>query len=57
MEQLEKEFSLDRVSKSPAVFDLEKLRWINSQYLRALSKEDIAKGIIPFISKQWQDQS
>ena len=57
MEQLVKEFSLDRVSKSPAVFDLEKLRWINSQYLRALSKEDIAKGIIPFISKEWQEQS
>jgi len=29
-------FSLDRVTKSPAVFDVKKLNWINGQHLRAL---------------------
>ncbi len=35
-EQLIEGFSLDRVSKSPAVFDEQKLRWMNGRYLREL---------------------
>lgn len=35
IEELCKEFSLDRVSKSPAVFDHAKLRWFNAHYIRA----------------------
>jgi len=38
-------FSLDRVTKSPAVFDMKKLRWINGQHLRALPQETLA-GLI-----------
>ena len=34
--QLIESFSLERVSKSPAVFDLAKLKWFNAHYLRAL---------------------
>jgi glutamyl-tRNA synthetase len=33
-EQLQELFTLERVSKSPAVFDEQKLRWINGRYLR-----------------------
>jgi len=32
-------FTLDRINKSPAIFDLEKLRWMNGHYLRALPAE------------------
>jgi len=35
-------FSLERVSKSPAVFDEQKLRWMNGRYLRELSAADLA---------------
>jgi len=35
-------FSLERVSKSPAVFDEQKLRWMNGRYLRALPPADLA---------------
>src|SRR5205814_7467515 len=35
-EELIKNFSLDRVSRSPAVFDEQKLRWMNGRYLREL---------------------
>ena len=35
-------FSLDRVTKSPAVFDMKKLRWINGQHLRALPEAELA---------------
>ena len=32
--ELEKEFSLKRIHKSGAVFDIEKLNWMNGQYLK-----------------------
>ena len=35
-EQLQELFTLERVSKSPAVFDEQKLRWINGRYVREL---------------------
>lgn len=39
LEQLVKIFSIDRISKSPAIFDLEKLKWMNGVYLRNMSIE------------------
>ena len=35
-EELQRNFSLENVSKSPAVFDEQKLRWMNGRYLREL---------------------
>lgn len=49
MAELEKVFSLDRVSKSPAVFDMDKLKWLNGQYLRKLPLSEVAKGIAPYV--------
>lgn len=43
LDQLVKEFSLERVGKSGSRFDPEKTRWFNQQYLRARSNEDLAK--------------
>src|SRR5215213_7549305 len=40
-EQLQELFSLERVSKSPAVFDEQKLRWINGRYVRELPVEEL----------------
>ena len=39
LEQLVNIFSVDRISKSPAIFDLEKLKWMNGVYLRKMSIE------------------
>ena len=39
-EQLVEGFSLERVSKNPAVFDEQKLRWMNGRYLRELETAD-----------------
>ncbi|MBI4364805.1 MAG: glutamate--tRNA ligase, partial [Candidatus Latescibacteria bacterium] len=36
MEELTAHFSLDRVSKNPAIFNYEKLGWMNGEYFRAL---------------------
>jgi glutamyl-tRNA synthetase len=35
-------FSLDRVNKAPAIFDEQKLRWMNGRYLRELDPADLA---------------
>jgi glutamyl-tRNA synthetase len=41
IEELQQRFSLERVSKSPAVFDEKKLRWMNGRYLRELDVDDL----------------
>ena len=40
-EELERNFSLERVSKNPAVFDEQKLRWMNGRYVRELTVDDL----------------
>jgi len=40
-EELIERFDLARVSRNPAVFDEQKLRWMNGRYLRELSPEDL----------------
>jgi glutamyl-tRNA synthetase len=40
-DELIEHFDLSRVSKNPAVFDEQKLRWMNGRYLRELSVEDL----------------
>lgn len=51
LDELKKEFSLDRVAKSPAVFDLEKLKWINGMYIRKASGERLLSYGLPFLKK------
>jgi glutamyl-tRNA synthetase len=41
-DELVERFSLDRVSRSPAVFDEQKLRWMNGHYLREMAAEELA---------------
>ena len=48
MAELIEHFSLEGLSKSPAVFDYDKLGWINGEYLKAMSDEDFAKMARPF---------
>ena len=43
MEELIQSFSLDRVNKSGAVFDIEKLNWLNAEHLRKKNVEQIIK--------------
>jgi len=42
-------FELERCQKSPAVFDNEKLRWMNGVYIRKFSKEELLKRVWPFL--------
>jgi glutamyl-tRNA synthetase len=40
-EEMAQKFSLDRVSKSPAIFDEQKLRWMNGHYLREMDIDEL----------------
>ena len=49
MDQLVKEFSLERVGKSGAVFNVDKLNWLNQQHLKLKSNEELAVLIKPYV--------
>ena len=40
LEELVKVFSTERINKAPAIFDIEKLKWMNGVYIRNLSLEE-----------------
>ncbi|HEY1358741.1 MAG TPA: glutamate--tRNA ligase [Thermoleophilaceae bacterium] len=44
-------FSLERVSKNPAVFDEQKLRWMNGRYIRELEPAELQKRIEGFLGR------
>ncbi len=57
MKELIQQFSLERVNKSGAIFDLQKLNWMNSYYIRELSPEKRNDFLIPFLKKAGYDIS
>ena len=46
-----KNFSLERVSKTAAIFNHEKLLWMNGVYIRGLSVDDLTGRVFPFMEK------
>ena len=42
-------FDLAGISKSPAIFDIEKLKYFNSEYIRAMSTDEFARVAEPYI--------
>jgi glutamyl-tRNA synthetase len=48
LEELETRFSLDKLSKAPAIFDYKKLEWYNGQYIRMKSDEELAALTLPY---------
>ena len=49
MQEMAETFDLKGISKSPAIFDIEKLKYFNAEYIRAMSPEAFAKAAEPFI--------
>jgi glutamyl-tRNA synthetase len=50
-QELIETFDLPAVGKSPSVFDMDKLTWLNAHYLKTLPEEDIADRLLPFLEK------
>jgi glutamyl-tRNA synthetase len=58
MDELIQEFTLERVGKSGAVFNVEKLHWYNQQHLHKMSDAAIAKELEPMIKERgWNIRS
>ncbi len=51
VDDLVQEFSLERVGKSGAIFDLEKLRWLNGEYLRRRSPAELLGELKPLLAE------
>lgn len=48
MEELAKAFSIEGISKSPAIFDYDKLEWFNGEYIRAMSLDEFTQLAVPY---------
>ena len=51
IKELEKIFSVERLNKSPSIFDIVKLTWMNGVYIRNLSEEDFYKYAEPYFAE------
>ncbi|MDL2215494.1 glutamate--tRNA ligase [Ruminococcaceae bacterium OttesenSCG-928-N02] len=51
LEEMVQVFDVERINKSPSIFDTEKLRFINGEYIRAFSKEEFYEVAMPWIEK------
>lgn len=49
LDELVAAFSLERVNRANAVFELQKLVWLNGVYIRSLSVEDLSERSVPFL--------
>jgi glutamyl-tRNA synthetase len=55
--ELERVFLLERVSRNPAVFNLEKLEWLNGQHLKRLSDDERTELVTGFLAGRGFDLS
>ena len=54
-EELVERFTLERVGASPAVFDFQKLEWLNGVYLRELPPDEYADRLVEFLRERGYD--
>ncbi len=52
LDELKQMFTIDGVSKSPAVFDFEKLLWFNGEYIHKLTDDEFLPIVTPFIKTE-----
>ncbi|MDD4358646.1 MAG: glutamate--tRNA ligase [Candidatus Pacebacteria bacterium] len=52
MEELIKDFSIKQISKSPAIFNIDKLDWINGMYIRKMDIDELTQRCLPFLEQK-----
>ena len=57
MSELAEAFDIAGISKSPAIFDIEKLTYFNANYIRNMASEDFAKAAEPFIRQSVKNEA
>ena len=56
LSELEKEFDISGISKSPSVFDYDKLSWFNGEYIKAMTAEQFTEVAMPYYKKVFGDR-
>ncbi|MBQ3890081.1 MAG: glutamate--tRNA ligase [Lachnospiraceae bacterium] len=51
LDELIKKFDYHRINKSPSVFDVNKLRWMNSEYIKKMSDDAFLEMAMPYVDK------
>lgn len=51
LDDLKKRFSIERLNRSPAIFDIVKLTWMNGHYIRQLSEDEFLSYAEPYIKQ------
>ena len=51
LEELVKVFDYRHMSKSPAVFDIQKLKWMNGEYMKAMDEDKFYEMALPYIKQ------
>ncbi len=57
IEELIEKFSISRVQKAGAIFNLEKLEWMNGHYIREKTVEELAELIMPRLQVKWFEET
>lgn len=53
LDELIKNFNPKKISKAPATYDVKKLRWVNSHYMKNLSIDDLVKITLPHLKEAY----
>ena len=51
LDELVKKFDYHKINKSPSVFDMAKLRWMNGEYIKKMSDEDFLEVALPIVKE------
>ncbi len=51
LEELTKEFDYHRINKSPSVFDYQKLKWMNGEYIKAMDFDTFLEKAEPYLAE------
>lgn len=55
LDELRKEFSLDKVQKSGGIFNIEKLNWINKEHIKLLPSDEIKNKILKWLPEEMRN--
>ena len=57
LDEMKEFFEISGISKSPAIFDIEKLRYFNASYIRSMAPEDFARVAEPYIRRAVKNEA
>ena len=52
--ELVENFSIEKLSKSGAIFDIKKMRWMNQQYIKKLDDTELLEKLEPFLAEKYK---